>query len=60
MSTLLLNNETSSRRNGKKDDKKGLSLKEKVAQNYYKHGLFLSSYPTCSISIAIAVILICW
>uniref|UniRef100_W4VSE5 Sterol regulatory element-binding protein cleavage-activating protein n=1 Tax=Corethrella appendiculata TaxID=1370023 RepID=W4VSE5_9DIPT len=40
-----------------RDDKPGLP--SRVANVYYKHGLFLSSYPTCSISLAIAVIIFC-
>lgn len=35
-------------------------LPSRVAQWYYKHGLFLSSYPMCATSIAIVVILLSW
>lgn len=31
-----------------------------VSHIYYKHGLFLSSYPTCATSIAIVAILFSW
>lgn len=31
-----------------------------VSHFYYKHGLFLSSYPTCASSIAIVAILFSW
>ncbi|XP_055390295.1 sterol regulatory element-binding protein cleavage-activating protein [Condylostylus longicornis] len=34
------------------------ALPEVVSQWYYKHGLFLSSYPTCSIGIAVIIFLI--
>lgn len=37
-----------------------IGLPNRVAQWYYKHGLFLSSYPTCALSIAIFVILFSW
>lgn len=43
---------------GGKDQKVELPLR--VAQWYYKHGLFLSSYPTCAASIAIVVVLMSW
>ncbi|XP_062712098.1 uncharacterized protein LOC134289728 [Aedes albopictus] len=39
---------------------KATTLPSRVSQLYYKHGLFLSSYPTCATSIAIAVIIFCW
>lgn len=35
------------------------SLPSRVSQIYYKHGLFLSSYPTCAFSISIALIIFC-
>lgn len=35
-------------------------IPSRVAQLYYKHGLFLSSYPTCAISLAIVAALFCW
>lgn len=44
--------------NNAKDQKVGLPAR--VAQWYYKHGLFLSSYPTCASSIAIVVVLFSW
>uniref|UniRef100_A0A336MGS4 Sterol regulatory element-binding protein cleavage-activating protein n=1 Tax=Culicoides sonorensis TaxID=179676 RepID=A0A336MGS4_CULSO len=34
-------------------------IPSRVAQLYYKHGLFLSSYPTCAISIAIMFTMFC-
>ncbi|KAL1373580.1 hypothetical protein pipiens_018584 [Culex pipiens pipiens] len=33
------------------------SLPSRVSQIYYKHGLFLSSYPTCATSLSIALII---
>lgn len=57
-------------RNGHHDDddddgssgtaKAAVELPGRVAQWYYKHGLFLSSYPTCATSIAIVVVLLSW
>lgn len=38
---------------------KGSGLPLRVEQSYYKHGLFLSSYPTCATSVAIVVLLFC-
>lgn len=35
-------------------------LPGRVAQWYYRHGLFLSSYPVCATSIAVVVILLSW
>lgn len=35
-------------------------LPDAVSHFYYKHGLFLSSYPTCATSIAIMAILLSW
>lgn len=35
-------------------------LPSRVAQWYYKHGLFLSSYPTCASSLAICMALFSW
>ncbi|XP_058065673.1 sterol regulatory element-binding protein cleavage-activating protein [Anopheles bellator] len=35
------------------------TLPSRVSQMYYKHGLFLSSYPTTATSIALAIILFC-
>ncbi|XP_039441073.1 sterol regulatory element-binding protein cleavage-activating protein [Culex pipiens pallens] len=35
------------------------SLPSRVSQIYYKHGLFLSSYPTCATSLSIALIIFC-
>lgn len=32
----------------------------RVAQWFYKHGLFLSSYPTCASSLAIFMVLFAW
>ncbi|XP_058827958.1 sterol regulatory element-binding protein cleavage-activating protein [Topomyia yanbarensis] len=43
----------------KDGDGKGKTLPARVAHIYYRHGLFLSSYPTCATSIAIAVIIFC-
>lgn len=36
------------------------TLPSRVSQIYYKHGLFLSSYPTTTTSIALAIIIFCW
>jgi len=35
-------------------------LPDLVSQIFYKHGLFISSYPTCATSIAIVLILSSW
>uniref|UniRef100_A0A182J1D0 Sterol regulatory element-binding protein cleavage-activating protein n=1 Tax=Anopheles atroparvus TaxID=41427 RepID=A0A182J1D0_ANOAO len=35
------------------------TLPSRVSQIYYKHGLFLSSYPTTATSIALAIIIFC-
>lgn len=35
-------------------------LPSRVAQWFYKHGLFLSSYPTCASSLAIFMVLFSW
>ncbi|XP_035792380.1 sterol regulatory element-binding protein cleavage-activating protein-like [Anopheles albimanus] len=35
------------------------TLPSRVSQIYYKHGLFLSSYPTTTTSIALAIIIFC-
>ncbi|XP_053690026.1 sterol regulatory element-binding protein cleavage-activating protein [Sabethes cyaneus] len=43
----------------KGEDAKSKTLPSRVAQIYYRHGLFLSSYPTCATSIAVAVIIFC-
>ncbi|XP_055621580.1 sterol regulatory element-binding protein cleavage-activating protein isoform X2 [Toxorhynchites rutilus septentrionalis] len=40
-------------------DSKAKTLPSRVSQIYYKHGLFLSSYPTCATSVAVAVIIFC-
>lgn len=45
---------------GRDGDAKGTTLPSRVSQMYYRHGLFLSSYPTCATSIAIVVIIFCW
>lgn len=45
---------------GHGDGKAGTELPCRVAQWYYKHGLFLSSYPMCATSIAIFVVLLSW
>lgn len=37
----------------------GKGLPSRVEQWYYKHGLFLSSYPTCATSVAIVLLLFC-
>lgn len=42
------------------DGKTAAELPSRVAQWYYKHGLFLSSYPMCATSIAVVVILLSW
>lgn len=34
-------------------------LPTRVEQWFYKHGLFLSSYPTCATSVAIVLLLFC-
>lgn len=34
-------------------------LPSRVEQWFYKHGLFLSSYPTCATSVAIVLLLFC-
>lgn len=44
---------------GSSKDQK-LELPSRVAQWYYKHGLFLSTYPMCATSIAIVVVLLSW
>lgn len=31
-----------------------------IFRRYYRHGLFLTSYPTCATSLAILAILLCW
>lgn len=38
----------------------GTTLPSRVSQIYYKHGLFLSSYPTTATSFALAIIIFCW
>lgn len=35
-------------------------LSDKVAQWYYSHGLFCSTYPFCSISFAFIIVLLSW
>lgn len=37
----------------------GGGLPSRVEQWFYKHGLFLSSYPTCATSVAIVLLLFC-
>lgn len=37
----------------------GDGLPSRVEQWFYKHGLFLSSYPTCATSVAIVLLLFC-
>ncbi|XP_055694551.1 sterol regulatory element-binding protein cleavage-activating protein isoform X2 [Lutzomyia longipalpis] len=37
-----------------------IGLPLRVENFYYKHGLFLSSYPTCATSCAIVILLFCW
>ncbi|XP_062563503.1 sterol regulatory element-binding protein cleavage-activating protein [Armigeres subalbatus] len=44
---------------GREAEGKASTLPSRVSQVYYKHGLFLSSYPTCATSIAVAVIIFC-
>lgn len=44
---------------GREAEEKATTLPSRVSQLYYKHGLFLSSYPTCATSVAIAVIIFC-
>lgn len=44
----------------KQNDGKPNELPSTVAQLYYKHGLFLTSYPTCATSLSIMVVLFCW
>lgn len=51
------NTHTSDNSSGK--DQKA-ELPSRVAQWYYRHGLFLSSYPTCATSIAVIVVLLSW
>ncbi|XP_055613113.1 sterol regulatory element-binding protein cleavage-activating protein [Uranotaenia lowii] len=41
------------------DDKEGKSIPSRVGQLYYRHGLFLSSYPTCATSLAVVMIIFC-
>ncbi|XP_055531679.1 sterol regulatory element-binding protein cleavage-activating protein [Wyeomyia smithii] len=43
----------------KDGDEKGKTLPARVTQIYYRHGLFLSSYPACATSVAVAVIIFC-
>lgn len=42
------------------DENDSKFLSEKVAQWYYSHGLFCSTYPICSISLAFTVVILCW
>lgn len=39
---------------------KSPSLPERVAQLYYKHGLFCSSYPFSISAFALTIALLCW
>ncbi|XP_059607670.1 sterol regulatory element-binding protein cleavage-activating protein [Phlebotomus argentipes] len=41
------------------ESRRRVGLPLRVANWYYKHGLFLSSYPTCATSCAIVVLLFC-
>ncbi|KAG4069729.1 hypothetical protein HA402_008567 [Bradysia odoriphaga] len=52
----MMPNTNSSDNSAGKDQKN--ELPSRVAQWYYRHGLFLSSYPTCATSIAIVVVLL--
>lgn len=45
---------------GHKSKTSASGLPAAVSHIYYKHGLFLSSYPTCATSIAIVAILFSW
>ncbi|KFB47933.1 hypothetical protein ZHAS_00015995 [Anopheles sinensis] len=49
------------RTGAKQSDRRSASttLPSRVSQMYYKHGLFLSSYPTTATSIALAIIIFC-
>lgn len=47
-------NEPISQRNKK------VNLPSKVAQYYFRHGLVLSTYPTCCVSLGILIVLFCW
>lgn len=38
----------------------GPSLHERVAQGYYSHGLFCSSYPFTITFLALSVAALCW
>lgn len=53
-------NRASGKSNKKEKDNKTAELPSRVAQLYYKHGLFLTSYPTCASSIAFMMIVFCW
>jgi len=46
-------------KNNQQNDKR-VTLPARVAQWYYKHGLFLSSYPVCAFSIAVIISAFCW
>ncbi|XP_058116606.1 sterol regulatory element-binding protein cleavage-activating protein isoform X2 [Anopheles coustani] len=52
---------TGGRAGAKQSDRRSASttLPSRVSQMYYKHGLFLSSYPTTATSIALAIIIFC-
>lgn len=45
-------------KNHERDARK--ELPSRVAQWYYKHGLFLSSYPTCASSLAVFIVICFW
>ena len=50
--------EADSERNSTKSGPRGLSIPERVAQLYYKHGLLCSSYPWRTIAAAILIVLV--
>ncbi|CRK90733.1 CLUMA_CG004425, isoform A [Clunio marinus] len=56
---MKANESYNNKKDGKNDTKKTSELPSRVAQWYYRHGLFLTSYPTCATSLAILVILFC-
>ena len=50
--------EADSERNSTKSGPRGLSIPDRVAQIYYKHGLLCSSYPWRTIAVAILIVLV--
>ncbi|CAO1392652.1 unnamed protein product [Diamesa tonsa] len=48
-----------SKKDHNNDSKYEEKLPFKIGQLYYKHGLFLTSYPTCAVSLAFMAILFC-